>query len=509
MNPASYSLLWKEWREHRRKLAALAAALVLVPAVASLRRPELFFGVVSLEFFIAIPLASMFVAMNLAAGEETRGTLRFLQALPIEMSRPARAKLLCGAVTVVAPALAAVAAAWLWSWLIDSGEVAAAISEDLSTFQTSWLIDNWFVARAVGGSLAAVSILLWMAAMGVNRSDEVRAAAVGLLAVVGVWAWLMVLHMIWAAESTPYWWNVLTAGAAGGPALSAPGDVALEAARAHGPLAALWPFAAVALASHAALAAWYVRRFGRKARSGVVRPESLPVVVEKSWLAPPRRSPATAIVWKQARTSAPFALAIAGAILVTALTFACYAAWRGYGDALEVLVASSLTAWAIVGMFVAIVAGIAVFIDDLEPRLHTFWRSRAVSVDQWFVLKFFTGLLIPMLILPLPALTSVAVYVAAGERLPADMIEGVSQGGVYLLLQIGLYATAVLAITLLRQAVYAAIGTIAAVGLFLALLQVIWPAMSIGGAAAAGMCAAAAAAALAWAALRNDWGWNL
>jgi hypothetical protein len=509
MNSVWVSLLWKEWREHRWKLAALVAILVLVPAIASLRHPESMFGAISGVFVLAIPLGSMFVAMHLAAGEQSKGTIKFLQALPVSMSRPAGAKLLWGAITVVIPVLLAVGTAWIWTALMHAGTAAEAIAFDRDMYRSSWLLESWYGARAVGGSLAAISILIWVAAAGVNRSDEVRAAAVGLLVVVGTWAVLTYLgYVVGAGGRLPPWWYVLTAGAAGGPALSQPGAVAVASAESIGPLAALWPFAVVALCSHTMLGAWYIARFGRIAAGRPMSPKSSPVV-DKAWLAPPRRGPLSAMIWQQARMSAPLAIALAGAILFAAVIFACYADLQDERhEAVQVLFVSSCAAWAATGFFAAIPAGVAVFLEDLQPRMHSFWRSRPVSIDDWFVVKFLTGLLLPMLILPLPVLVTFVVFLASGEPLPPDFDGMLAAGVGFLIAHVALFCTSVLMIILVRQAAYAAILAVAAAGLFLAGVYFIAPGASETTVAVAAVAATLAVTALAWVALRKDWGWS-
>jgi hypothetical protein len=228
---------------------------------------------------------------------------------------------------------------------------------------------------------------------------------------------------------------------------------------------------------------------------------------ERIWLAPPRRWTLTAIFWQQARVSGPLAIAVAAAILMASVIFACYASVYTPGQAMEALVATSFASWAAVGLFVAIVGGMAVFMDDLNPRLHAFWRSRPVSVDQWFAVKFFTGLLLPLVILPLPALGALVIALLAGVELPDDAGEAARMAAGFLMAQIGVFCAAVLMIVLVRQAAYAAILTVAAAGLFMAALELLAPGLSGLQAAIACGLAAATAAVLAWTALRNDWGW--
>ena len=67
---------------------------------------------------------------------------------------------------------------------------------------------------------------------------------------------------------------------------------------------------AVAAITHLALVAWYLVRFGRIANADVRSPQlALPLAGRPDWLAPPRRSWLSAIVWKQFRESGPIVAA--------------------------------------------------------------------------------------------------------------------------------------------------------------------------------------------------------
>src|SRR4029079_5622139 len=92
-----HSLAWKEWNEHKWKLVSILAvmwclmAFVVVMAGLSDRpvRTESFQVSALLG---GIPMA-VFVGLSIAAGEQSRGTLPFLQSLPVPMWRVALHKL--------------------------------------------------------------------------------------------------------------------------------------------------------------------------------------------------------------------------------------------------------------------------------------------------------------------------------------------------------------------------------------------------------------------------------
>ena len=513
MNSVWRSLLWKEWREHRGKLVALATIFVITPLLASLRRPDNFFSAVTLSAYFFIPLASMFLAMNIAAGEQARGTIRFLQALPVDPSKPAAAKLLTAIFTAVVPVLLTIIAAWLWRYIVASDYGAEPLEFDRASYGSGWLLDDWFASRVVLGSLAAVSILLWMAAGGVNRSDEVRAVAVGLLVILVVWLVLTALGIAFRADNRfPAWWKVLSAGAAGGPASVEASDSRIAAGLGWAAWASrLWPYAMVALLTHSLVAAWFVGRFGRLAATPRTVGESAPARAEIAWLGPPRRRPLSAIVWKQARESAPLAALGAMVIIASAIVFALYSAWIEEPYPMGVLGLASVVVWAGCGFFVSIVAGIGVFMEDMQGRLHEFWRSRPVNVNQWFLTKFIGGLVITLVILATPPLlmAGTAFVLTPREAVPPDGAQEIVDFVKYTLLaQVGMYSAAVLAIVLVRQAAYAAILAIAGVGLFLASLERVTPTDFGRVAWTASVLSAFGAAILAWIAIRKDWGWK-
>jgi hypothetical protein len=369
-------------------------------------------------------------------------------------------------------------------------------------------LDDWFASRLVVGSLAAVSILLWMAAGGVNRSDEVRAAAVGLLAILVVWFALAGLGIAFRAEkSFPMWWRVVSAGAPGGPASVEASDSRTSAGLDWAAWASrLWPYAVVALLSHSLVAAWFVHRFGRLATAPRTVLESAPARPGIAWLGPPRRRPLSAILWKQARESAPLAALGAVVIVASAIAFGLYSAWSEESYPMGVVAMASVVVWAGCGFFVSIVAGIGVFMEDMQGRLHEFWRSRPVNVNQWFLVKFLAGLLITLVILALPPLVLAGSALAVAPRsefLANDVQNALTFVRFTLLAQVGVYCAAVLAIVLVRQAAYAAILALAGVGLLLPSLDdsgsIAWTAPAL---------ASFGAAILAWLAVRKDWGWK-
>jgi hypothetical protein len=269
-------------------------------------------------------------------------------------------------------------------------------------------------------------------------------------------------------------------------------------------------YAAIAVAAHGELAAWYLKRFGRVAPARGPAYEAFSMnTARNAWLAPPRRSPLSSIVWKQFRESAPLAALAAGGIALAALGAAVVSdsdsiAWNMYEFATIV--------WTVTGVCVAVVAGVGTFMDDLRPGIYTFWRSRPVRVNQWFFVKLVIALVTTLLILAVTPV-SLAAYFRTELRNSGepDLAVGLVLG---LAVQTGFFVVAAAVMTLVRQAVYAAIlaiGVAATYGVTVSETLDAWapgwgqdnliPAIALA-------VLVAASTTVAWLAVRNDWGWK-
>jgi hypothetical protein len=234
------------------------------------------------------------------------------------------------------------------------------------------------------------------------------------------------------------------------------------------------------------------------------------------WLDSPRRSPLTSVVWKQFRESVPIALAGFAGIVGTAVFI--YMAEGGMKRFAHVFSEVSIT----LGLCIALVAGIGVALQDMGPRLNTFWRSRPIDGSLWFWTKFATGLLIVIAVIYLPQL----LFAGFGGYAELNDAEAIP---VAALLHIASYATAVAMTCLVRHAVYSAILSIGALAASLSLLLVAWMTPTwlgwmdsamyeqsgyVGDRLHAPMIATALLICFAvwtligWLATRNDWGWK-
>ena len=440
------SLAWKEWHEHKWKIVSITAILWATAAM-SLRETDaaLLVGLRAGLFLCAMPLA-VFVGLGIAAGERSRRTLPFLQALPVPMWKVAIAKFLFGWIALIIPALLAIGVILLWV----GPDLAATIGRSsLPRTMDPFALGtgNWFVDTALVLPLVATSFYVWTIAAGVNRKDEVSAGAVALAVMVGwyallaiFWSFLVFWNGIPQANDTWVKWLLTMM------VCTAPGGFIFATELSVTPLC--W-FAAAIL--HGALAWWFIARFGRIAEREVTSPQSAVADPGRhDWLAPPRLSPFRAIAWKQLRESGPIVLA--GLIGILAVFFLSFV-----GNTQPRLAEDYAFASIMGGMLMALIVGVGVQFYDIVPQLNTFWRSRPINTDLWFWTKFLSGLAILLAAIygPLIAFSMLGDDSGLAHATHPDMIAMSA-------LLIALFASAVAMTSLVRHAVYAAILSIAA-----------------------------------------------
>jgi hypothetical protein len=232
-----------------------------------------------------IPL-SLFVGVGAAASDRARGTLAFLQALPVPTWRVALMKLAFGLVAVTIPIALTIGLFLFCNWQFE-------ISRPLIR-QTSALIDidDWYLNTFVHCILIAASLFIWSAAAGVNRKDEVSAGTVALAVMVG-WTTLLVLLV----EKTSLFRDslklqvVALSTAPVGPAVD---NMFLKSGWESSYLTMAF---SVTIAVHLVWVGWYVLRFARPDKREVRSPRTAERVAG-DWLAPPRRNWLSAVIWK-------------------------------------------------------------------------------------------------------------------------------------------------------------------------------------------------------------------
>jgi ABC-type transport system involved in multi-copper enzyme maturation permease subunit len=507
MRTVWHSLLWKEWHEHKWKLLALVAIVVSVPLCSLYDGAGTIFMAITVTLFAYAFLSALFIGMGTAAGENASKTMPFLQALPVPMWKAAAVKLLGASITVVTPIVVVVGLAVLWyhvgSWL-GHDFTRELNPTDRSPFFHLWGIEGWCASRLAGSILAALSLLVWVVASGVNRRDEIRAGAIGVLVMVS--AWFLVSYVAqWEdpASRLGPWSQVTAVAAPAGPALVGGFHLVYDAQTGRHPMVPGWSLALAASASHAGLVLWFLLRFGRT--PGVSRGSrraALTTEPQTMRLAPPRRSRLTAVLWKQMRETGPFVvLGFAAIVGSTTLIFQLSEhpqPGREFGDLLLVMCAY-------LGFFIVIVAGIGVMLDDLKPGLHTFWRSRPINPDLWFWVKFLTGLTITAISLGIPLLLVRWFSTQSFWQRNHDPLI------IILALFLSTYCFAVAAMALVRRPLYAAIFASGLLGACFATFKYLLPKSFEFDAVAVfvmAMVLSAIATLTAWLAVRYDIGYK-
>jgi hypothetical protein len=446
------SLTWKEWREHKWKLASITAILWATVAMSLIESDAaLLVGLRTGLFLCAVPLA-VFVGLGVAAGERSRRTLPFLQSLPVPTWKVAIAKLLVGWMALIIPALLTIGLILLWLGPdLEAAIGGELLPESMEPFALG--TGNWFLDTALVLLIVATSFYVWTIAAGVNRKDEVSAGAVALAVMVG---WCAFLAIVWNFlvfwngiprvndDWVKWWFTTMMCAAPGGFIF------ATELQRNYGESLTLLCWGATAIL-HGALAWWFISRFGRIAEREVTSPQSAVANPGRhDWLALPRHSPFRAIAWKQFRESGPIILA--GVIGILGVYFLSFV-----GNTQPRLAEDYAFASITVGMLIALIVGIGVQHYDIVPQVNTFWRSRPINADLWYWTKFLSGLAILTAAIygPLIAFSVLGDDSGLAHATHPDMIAMSA-------LLFALFAAAVATMSLVRQAVYAAILSIAA-----------------------------------------------
>lgn len=499
------SLLWKEWYEHKWRMAALAAiycGLVLVALLSSNNRHDGFGAALYLPIVVCAPLA-IFVGAGTAASERSRGTLGFLQALPVPLWRVALHKLALGLLTLIVPSLLVtglIAAVDRW---LDVTNLKYDLTP-LGVAMTPYWLAHWGVVL-LGIS---VSIFIWTVAAGARRSDEISAGATALLTMVGWWVGLLVIGTLWIPWGAPVqndseiqW--LLNLGIATAP-------VGFIVANIDPSNLYVREVLLISFGMHALLVACFVGRFHNNPVNLAARsPRYVPRAFNRrDWLRPPFASPRIAVVWKQARESGPLALAGLGGILGV-FAIAAISIWFDQRELGPRLIRQLVEAYAGVsvalGVFIALVAGVGVALNDSGAKANAFWRSRPIDPDLWYWTKFFTGLTVLLAALYGPMLLLAAML------LPQGLLGLWHADAPFFFppLHVALFATSLALTCILRQAIYAAVLSIGVVYLGMLPTMLMWRGEPPPLAAAISLFVIAAVMALVgWLAMRNDWGWR-
>jgi ABC-type transport system involved in multi-copper enzyme maturation permease subunit len=453
------TLAWKEWHEHKWKLAAVTAILLSVLSLCYHDDESTIFsaGVLVLVYGM-VPIA-LFLAASDAGGESTRGTLRFTQALPVSMPHVAAWKFALGLVTCIAPILITIGAilAWYLVWGRFDAEVNRDLMNTLKNLYRPAGIDHditvWLYGATTIAVTAAASIYIWTLALGVNQRTEVRAGAVALLVGVLLWAgFLTAAELFWFYSSDSAAQQTVVATAS-----IMPGGFPLSLGFAlFGPQGSPWLAqlaTMIAAAFHLILIASFVYRFGSiKTTSVRSRESALPLSSRADWLPQPFRSPLRAVLWKQWRESGPIVmfgmLALLAIVLSNFLLFSGYYLSGNRTRLADLAFSISIP----IGFVLALCVGITNFDQDMTYKISEFWRSRPIRVDAWFWTKFLAGLLGAVF---LPAIVATVYVCTNGSAIQSALRDEVAL--MMLSFYLAIYAAASATIIVIRQPIYAAI----------------------------------------------------
>ena len=410
MNSIWKSLLWKEWREYRLKMVVLASVLLLAivsfMAIADVNSTRGFLRILSGVLLSYGFLAGFFLAMGVAAKENVNSTATFLHALPTAGWKPAAAKILMASLTAVFPILVTMAFAYdihqsgfystfdeYRSWPEFQRTYLGQSNLDLDDFPNDYLIRH-----TVAAVCCTLSLLWWASALGVNRSDEMRAGAIAFLAILCTWlvsAYGFHLSEKYSLGIEHIISSVFSMGPGGPFYLYEHGLDGL-----HGFAELSRYLSPLLIAGQVGILGWFLYQFGRWQPAKTDKGPEVDLSVRfTSTSRAPFRSPFTAIVWKQICETGPLALfGLAGAIALSVGGYWIDSVQQSSFPEVFVAVTASLS------FLVVMVAGIGLLIDELKPGVNDFWRSRPLDLRLWFFTKYFTGMIVLIACLGVPVL---------------------------------------------------------------------------------------------------------
>lgn len=475
MLPILGQLLWKEFHELKWAVVATAAISLTLPLAYAFRDPELALGAAGATFFIYPILAATFFAARLAAGERVTGTAPFLAAIPVRPQWIALVKLFATALATLVPLTLLLAVSLLL-------RLSPALTSDRPA---SVEIQSWAIS-----SVLSVHLTIFLGLLGLGAQTEVRAASRGLAGFL-LWGFVALLttNLAFSANHWQMNWTGLHGSRliyASEPDLGGSAATALAyIVRGIGP-----PFDWLKAVStpdeviHDVVGPWHPSRFAllplalvflvaaftaRYPRALQITPSG-PSTFPRRLAAIPFRTtfPVLAFIWKSLREMLPMSVGVLACSLLLSL-LAALSVSSSDTVPLEARVKIGFgffgMAACAAGFLLALLIGTGTFVSDLEPRLNTFWRSRPLSPAAWYWTKYFTGLLLIVSMLGIPA-----------------FISTLSVGGLDLDLQellwliplwLVVYSLAVTATCLVRHTVHAAILSLGVTGLIFAAVEIV------------------------------------
>jgi hypothetical protein len=396
------NLWWKQWHENKRYLMGFMAWMVLGAGYAiayqmahKFRAPVGQFS--SVASFYAI-CAAVILSTRTARGEYADGTHSFSAALPVSMRRIATIRILGAAATMVLPILAAavVMSAALVGGLIEQVvprvvDSYVSLPERGTATQAAALGQLWGVAMIASFSGLELLLLLSLAGCWLRNQSQIgltgAVAAFGSVIASGLFwmpqhrnALAQIIYGAFLPQSLVIHW---------GYASQSGHYVDHEIARFH------WVALGLALPLLVFIGCLFAVCYGSfLAERLSPAPSPFGGRIPVSWIRLPLRRPGklTALIWSELAQSLP--LALAGLLLAFLMAIAGVFLDGRHGDyslGTTLLMNLPHSTW-VVGTLWAIVVGSSLYAAELAPGLGNFWRSRPISLRQWFWLKFLIGL---------------------------------------------------------------------------------------------------------------------
>ncbi len=446
------TLLWKEAHEHKWKLFALCSIVLTILIAGSIGNKregfEVALGLIVYGFALMGPI---FVAMNIGSGERSDRSIAFVNALPIPAWKSGAARILAGWLVLTLPFIA-VAGFCLFRITLNGDSQDRYIIQLADRLGTStYFAVLAMITAAIGWNTNMYSWNLFATA---NQKTELRAGLGGLVVTVALCftaSWTLAQHETPGNHPMLEGVNWILMAASGAHWIS--GTLATHHFETAYVFYAVFMFNVAVISLLLTIAVW---KYGQQPifRFNLSRGASSRQVVSCSKLKQPPASTRSALLWMQYRQSAP--IATCGLVIMLLL-----AGIQHSGDRVSIL----KDLGPLIGSILALVIGIGAFVQQLEPELHTFWRSRPISPKQWFWLKYVAGALVLVGCYDVPLFL---VELAAGTR-PAQIMETMITAPLYLiiyslsemafpiLLHLFVYSLAVLAACGIRQPLYSAI----------------------------------------------------
>ncbi len=373
------NLFWKEWHEQKWKLLALTAiALSVCVALLFQDLGNVAFSLVFTNMAYAM-LAPILMGMGVCSSEHATGVIHFVRAQPVPMRRVASVRWIAGACVLLTPLICVSAICWIVQCFEDQVGPQSVRTGAFFELGSTWRESSALYVVSLAGMAASLNLYAWIVAVAVNQRTEYRAGLVGLLVAFAIFS-IGVLGL-------SGWDNHR-------PDISVPNLLSLIS----GPLVSIgivdfirhsldWLIVVAVvwqLLLTMCLMQVMVFRYGREERwlSGDVFRRTSMAATETMQLGQPRSSQWRALLWLQIRQSLP--VCVVGLCLVPAIVLMS-------GDNAQ---DSFDSMYPVIGCVLALLIGVGTFVSELQPALHTFWRSRPISPASWFWYKFIGGAIV-------------------------------------------------------------------------------------------------------------------